>query len=158
MAAVGLHLVRLTGQFCEDICELFIISSLCSSSFTEHQQDVRHHEEQGVKHQSWRFWHQGAYYMAGKSNEYRNKDSTLWWVLQGNSSCPLVPPPLQIPHLPFKPKYIILSCSLVFAGVFLLKTNLSLQISWTSPILSRSSCLVTNILAKFSHWTCFWPH
>lgn len=57
-----------------------------------------------------------------------------------------------------KPKFVIHSCSLVFAGVFLLETKFSLQISWTPPIPSPRSCLVTKILAKFSHWTCFWSH
>lgn len=59
---------------------------------------------------------------------------------------------------PVRPKYIIPSCSLVFAGAFLLETKLSLQIFWIPPFFPLSFCLLTNILAKFSNWTCFWPH
>lgn len=67
--------------------------------------------------------------MVRELSEHRNGDSKLRWVLQGKSSSLLVPPPPQTPHLPVKPKIIILSRSLVFAGVFLLETKLSLRIS-----------------------------
>lgn len=101
MAAVGFYPMSLPGQFCEEIYVCFclfvcfkITSSLCSSSFTEHHWDVRHHEEEGSRN----------LLLMRESHKYRDKDRKLWWVLEGNGSSLMVPLPLQILHLPSQTK------------------------------------------------------
>ena len=136
----------------------FIISSLCSSSFTEHQQDVRHHEEQGVKHPSAWFLSSRSLLRGGRVKWVQEQIQYAVVSPAGNSSSLMVPLPLQISHLPVKPKHILLVCSLAFLGVCLLETKLSFQTSWVPPIPFGSFCLVSNISVNWSHWTFFWLH
>ena len=123
MAAVWLHPVSLTRKFCKEICEVFIIFSLCSSSFTEHQQDVRHHEEQGVKHPSAWFLSSRSLLRGGRVKWVQEQIQYAVVSPAGNSSSLMLPLPLQISHLPVKPKHILLVCSLVFLEVVSLKQS-----------------------------------